>query len=79
MVPPPALLCSGVSNYPWGFTENFPHLTGTPPQISLLHNMDTTLKSRISIALILLDSLKMELDKRDIRGRYNTKSLMEYV
>ena len=74
----PLILKSNVRvSYPWDKDINTPVLTGIPPHILVLSQLDSLTRSQLKITNEVTDRMKNELDNRDIGGDYHASKLVE--
>ena len=74
----PLVLKSNVRvSYPWDKDINTPVLTGIPPHILVLSQLDSPTRSQLKIADEVMERMKNELDNRDIGGGYHASKLVE--
>ena len=63
-------------SYPWDKDNISPVLTGIPPHILVLAQLDKLTRSQLTIADDVVNRMKEELDNRDIGGGYHASQLM---
>jgi len=63
-------------SYPWNKDVNSPVLTGIPPHILVLAQLDSLTRSQLTIADEVVTRIKEELDNRDIGGGYHASRLI---
>ena len=64
-------------SYPWDKDINSPVLTGIPPHILVLAQLDNLTRSQLKIADEVVVRMKEELDNRDIVGGYHASQLIK--
>jgi len=63
-------------SYPWDKDDNSPVLTGIPPHILVLAQLDKLTRSQLTVADDVVNRMRDELDNRDIGGGYHASRLM---
>ena len=77
----PEKLCKlAVVRYPWNKTRDTPFLTGVPPHILMMSDMKRFENKLDNIRSEMMESMKEELNKRDIGGgMYHAVQIQEEI
>ena len=73
-----SLLHTELYKFPWNDKENTLNTMVIPPTIYLLYNMDIVITKKGEMSKHMVDISKLELDKLNIGGGYNTVNIMDF-